>query len=480
MAADPGHLNPAITTASPVHAVADSLFNGLVALDRAGNPVPDLAESWEVTDGPTGPATRVTFRLRDARWHDGTPFTAADVAHTVTHILLRHHARARASLAPVIASIETPDPRTVVFLLRRPHPSLLRQLDVTEAPILPRHLFPGPDPAAEPATNRPVGTGAFRFVSRTRNDRVVTARNPDYFKPALPRAERLVFRVIPEPATALAALSRGEVDYVGRVAPADLARLRETPGITVEAVRGGPGGMNCVMTLGFNLDRPGPAAPGLRRAVALALDRDRMVSRIAFGLGRVPDSPFHGDLAPHALPGVIPRHPDRAAARAALGGIAPAPLTLVAFGAFSRWAELVREDLAAIGLTIRPRLLDPAAMVDTVFARRDFDLTLISYCLGADPEIGLRRMYDSSGIGNVPFANAAAYRSSEADRLLAEAAAEPNTAARAARYHALQRRVAADLPYWWLAETDFAAAWRDGWTGFAPWSGAFAEAASPR
>src|SRR6516164_7070483 len=66
--ADPGHLNPAITTASNVHAVADSLFNGLVALDRELRPVPNLAESWTVSDDNSA----YTFRLApDVHWHDG-------------------------------------------------------------------------------------------------------------------------------------------------------------------------------------------------------------------------------------------------------------------------------------------------------------------------------------------------------------------------------------------------------------------------
>jgi peptide/nickel transport system substrate-binding protein len=62
--ADPGHLNPAITTASNVHAVADSMFNGLVALDRDLLPVPDLAESWTVSDD--GSVFTFTLPCRDA------------------------------------------------------------------------------------------------------------------------------------------------------------------------------------------------------------------------------------------------------------------------------------------------------------------------------------------------------------------------------------------------------------------------------
>jgi peptide/nickel transport system substrate-binding protein len=131
VAGDPGHLNPAISTAGPLHAVAGSLYNGLVALDRDGTPLPDLARSWDISaDGRT-----VTFRLvPGVRWHDGQPFSSADVKFSFDEVLLRLHARARAGLAPAIKAIETPDALTVVFHLHRAHPALLRQLDVTEAP----------------------------------------------------------------------------------------------------------------------------------------------------------------------------------------------------------------------------------------------------------------------------------------------------------------------------------------------------------
>src|SRR5215470_8573782 len=81
--ADPQHFNPGITTASHTHAVADSLFNGLVALARDASPLPDLAQSWNIEDG--GKVYR--FKLaRNVQWHDGKPLTSADVAFTFREI----------------------------------------------------------------------------------------------------------------------------------------------------------------------------------------------------------------------------------------------------------------------------------------------------------------------------------------------------------------------------------------------------------
>ena len=117
IAADPQHFNPAITTGSHTHTVADVLFNGLVALDREARPLPDLAQSWTIEDG--GKTYR--FKLaKGVRWHDGKPLSADDVVFTFREILLKHHARTKASLSPVLEAIEAPDAETVVFRLKRP------------------------------------------------------------------------------------------------------------------------------------------------------------------------------------------------------------------------------------------------------------------------------------------------------------------------------------------------------------------------
>ena len=149
------------------------------------------------------------------------------------------------------------------------------------------------------------------------------------------------------------------------------------------------------------------------------------------------------------------------------------------FPAFARYAELMRQQLAQVGIVLRLKPLDPAAFATAVFAQRDFDLALISYCNGVDPEIGVRRMYHSSAVGNVPFSNAAGYRNSEVDRLFDEAGSSIDTAKRGEAYRAMERIVAHDLPYWWLVETDFTSAWRGAFVDFAPWSGQFAERAAP-
>lgn len=169
IASDPGHFNPAITTGFTQHVVADSMFNGLVGLDENLQPVPDLAERWEVSDD----GRTYTFQLHSrVQWHDGTPFTSADVKFSFEQLLLEYHSRTAAGLSPVLDGIDTPDDLTVVMRFKEPYAPLLQRLDVTEAPIVPRHIYEGTDPTTAEANLNPIGTGPYRFVEYAQGTRL--------------------------------------------------------------------------------------------------------------------------------------------------------------------------------------------------------------------------------------------------------------------------------------------------------------------
>ena len=481
--ADPSHLNPAISTGSHVHAVADSLYNALVELDRDLKPQPDLALRWRVSEG----GTVYTFTLApNVKWHDGTPFTSADVKFTFDEVLLKHHARTKAGIGAVIASIDAPAPDTVVFRLRKPYGALLQLLNVTEAPILPRHLYQGSDPLTSPANLKGVGTGPFKLESYRTDQQVAMVRNPDYFKPGLPYLDRLVFRIVPDANAQTLALLAGEADYLGLVNASDVDRLRARSDLTLAQTAFGTGGGNCINTLGFNLDRKALADLRVRQAIAHAIDREQILRDVQFGLGKVPGAPISSGLTWAHAPGTLARYTPslpRAAELLDAAGLPPGAdgvrltLELLHFPTFNRVGEVIRQNLAKIGIRIVQRPLDRAAFVDAVFTQRAFDLNIISYCNGADPDSGVRRMYMSNNIGSVPFSNAAAYRNPEVDRLFALAAETVNLDERSRHYAEVQKIVAADLPYWWLSETVVTTAWRSRTQGWQPWSGQIAERA---
>lgn len=481
---DPGHLNPAITTAGGVHAVAGLLYNGLVGLTEDLTPVPELALRWEVED--SGRLYR--FHLRPGvRWHDGAPFTAADVKFTFEELLLRYHARTRASLSPVLASIDVVGDLTVELRFHRPYAPLLQQLDVVEAPILPRHVYEGSDPRRHPANTRPVGTGPFRFVSYRPDAEIRYESNGDYFGGA-PHVDAVVLRVIPDPGIQVVALEAGEVDWLFGVPGPDRARLRDASGVRLLQTAINPGGSNCILTLAFNLDGPVLGDLRVRRAIWHAVDREQILERVLFGEGRVATAPISSGIAFAHAEGLGLPLPDTAAAarlleaagwyrnaaglRAARGvpGVAdgtPLVLGFTGFPAHVQYGELLRAQLRAVGVQLQVELLEPAVFAERVFAERRFDTAMVSYCNGTDPEIGVRRIYDSANIGSVPFSNGAGYRDAAVDSLFDLAGSTLDVAERRRFYREIQEIVVRDLPYLWLIESVATRAHSTRCTGFA-------------
>ncbi len=498
---DPGSLNPAATTSGGVHSASELMFNGLVALDANLQPVPELAESWEVLED--GALYRFTLR-EGVLWHDGQPFTSADVKYSFEEVLLTLHSRTQASVGTAIESITAPDPLTVEFRFAQPYAPLLQQLDVTEAPIVPRHIYEGSEPATNPANQAPVGTGPYTFVSYTAGSEIRLARNAEYFETgsdgmALPYLDEVVMRIIPDRASQVNALRAGEVDWLGGVPGAERASIEADPAFGTLQTSINPGGSNCIMTVGFNLDRPVLQDLRVRQAISLALDRRQFVDRVLFGEGRVAIAPISSGIPfAHAddLDGVAAYDPVRAGqlldeagwtqaggtgTRTATGvtGVAdgtPLALGFVAFPTFNQYAELYRAQLAAVGIEITLAPLDPPVFAETVFAQRDFDTNIISYCNGTDPEIGVKRMFLSTNISATPFSNAAAYRNPAMDALFVEAATTVDPGQRSEVYREIQQLAVDDAPYAWVVETTATRVFRSGCQGFGP-SGHFAKTA---
>ena len=480
---DPGHFNPGITTGFNVHAVTGSIFNGLVELDDNANPHPDLAESWEVSDD----STRYTFHLAEGvRWHDGEPFTAADVKFTFENILLNFHSRTRGGLSGILHSIETPDDATVVFNFIQPYAALLQRLNSTEAPILPKHIYEGADDVQTAEANlTPVGTGPFKLESYDIDNEITLVRNDDYFKEGLPYLDRVVMRVIPDQNTQVLALEEGEVDYIWRVPGGDIERLSGDDSIALHNINSGPGGGFCIPTLTFNSDREVFSDLRVRQAIAHAVNRDQLVAQVLFGQGRAATGPINSQMA-FAYSDDVTSYPydvDRANALLDEAGYASdgtrftIDLLVFSFGVFPKYGEVMRQNLAEVGIDVEVMPLDRSAFIPRVFGERDFDANIISYCNNTDPSIGVARMYVSSNIGDIPFSNGAAYVNPHIDVLFDAAASTPDIGQRGELYGEIQKVLTAELPYLWLVEIQFTAGSGANVGGLQPNSGHVAETA---
>ena len=468
--ADPGQLNPAITTNGGVHTAAALLFDGLLSIDSLLAPQPALAVRWEILEA----GARYRFHLRqDVQWHDGQPFVAADVKFTFDSLLLRFHARTRASMAPALLAVDVVDDSTVDFRFRHPYAPLLQQLDANEAPIMPKHLYEGRDALRNPVNLAPVGTGPFRFISYQPNGEIRYAANSKYFG-GEPRIKTVVLRVIPDAATRIIALEAGEVDWLFTVPGPERARLARDTLIGLLPGAVSAGGSNCVMTVGFNLDRAWFRDLRVRRAVAHAVNRSQFLDRVLFGDGKVANAPISSrirfasatDLALPAFDTAMAEQLLDAAGWTRVGrgvriaknvpGIAKGTEFVINFKVLpgqTTYGDLLRAQLRAVGIDLRVVALESAVFGQTVFTARDFDTAIAAYCNGTDPEIGVRRQYVSTSIAPIPFSNMAGYRNPVMDSLFDHAGAALDVDERRRLYRAIQSLAIRDQPYVWLVET---------------------------
>ena len=154
-------LNPALRASTGVYIITSKMIESLVDLDAGGKPVGVLATGWEAApDGKT-----ITFRLREGvKWHDGKPFTSADVQYNAME-LWKTQLNYSTQLQQYLTAVDTPDERTAVFRYSQPMPlNLLLRALCDLGYVVPKHLFAGTNVLENPANTAPVGTGPFRFV----------------------------------------------------------------------------------------------------------------------------------------------------------------------------------------------------------------------------------------------------------------------------------------------------------------------------
>ena len=473
---EPPHLNPAVTTMGSVHAVTGSIYNGLVGLDERANPEPELAERWQVADDGK---TYTFFLRRDVRWHDGVAFTADDVKFTFEELLLKHHSRTRAGLAVNLAGIEVRDAHTVVFRFKHPYAPFLRRLDVSEAAILPRHVYQGKDPLAQALNANPLGTGPFRLAKWQRGESIILERNPGYFRAGKPYLDKVVFRTLPNAPTATVALETGEVDYLWTVPGTELPRLREVKTVSTVRSAAGAGGSYCITTLVPNLRRPPLQNPNVRAALNMAVDRRFIVDRVEFGAGKEARGPIHSQLSwsDPALP-KFTYQPERAAQLLNEAGFLKGEngvrfkLRFVyAQTTSSMLAEALKDQLRRVGVELTLEPVDAATAVERVYLKNDFDLGVASYCNGADPDIGVKRVYHSQNILPIPFGNGAGFSNPQVDTLFDRAAQTLNDRERHDLYRQVQQLLVRELPYFWLVESEGYRAYRSAVKGLKVWTG---------
>lgn len=444
------NLNAAVQSGILTGYPGAQLFASPLRYDDSWTPQPYLAESWEVSED----GLRVTLNLvKNAKFHDGEPLTSRDVAFSVEVIKTNHPFK---SMFAPVERVETPDDHTAVLQLSQPHPALMLAMSGQLMSIIPQHIY-GDVPINEVKTHprnneNTVGSGPFKLVEYKSGEHVILERFDDFFIEGRPYLDRVVMRIIADPAARAIAYENGEL-HMGAFEslPRIINRLKGVDGLTVTPE--GYGGIGPLDWLAMNTTRGPLTDVRVRKAIAYAIDKDFILKALMLGTaaesrtGIHPDSPFYNsDVENYAV------DLERAGALLdeagfPMNGDSRFGLT-IDFG----WPEVkpqveyVKAELKKVGIEVEVRASADFPTWARRMATMDFDLSWDTVFNWGDPVIGVHRTYDSTNIAKGVWSNTQGYANDRVDELMAMAAVESDPAKRKALYDEFQAIIADEVP----------------------------------
>jgi len=479
---DPHSLNPILAQSDDERQIAHLMFDLLLDIDQRGRLVPALAlEVPTRANGGVSPDGRtIIYHLRhDVRWHDGQPLTASDVIFTWQAITDPANDVQSTRGYDLIDLIFAPDSYTVVVRLKHPWPPAVATFftyGTNPMPILPAHLLAERGSLRTSSFNtHPVGSGPYRFVRWERGDRLVFAANDGYFR-GKPKTPTVIVEEVPDVNSALTMLGSGQLDW-SLQSPAQRMALR---GVLHLHFAYAP--FSGFGAIAFNCRKPPFDDVRMRRALTMAIDRSRLSRGITGGQYAVTNSdqpPFSWAYDRSArLPGFDPSKADRALDalgwRRGRDGLrrrngVPLSFTFTTFpegDTAVRTAEYVQQMLRERGIDVAVKKITlaqfylPASAGGLLLSGR-FDLAYITWRTGLDPD-------DSDIVTCHGVANYAGFCDAKLDELELKALSDLDTARRRDAYIAIQRRLAAEIPYDFLYAPRYSFAVQNGVRGFAP------------
>ncbi len=351
----------------------DNVFEGLVRLDPDGNVLPQLAKSWDLSSDNT----QYTFHLvTNAKWHDGTPFTSADVKFSWERAMdpsTNPPNPYGAYWAPV-DTITAPDDHTVVVKLKQYSWNFLFHMTYASAAIVQQNNLP------QIATD-PIGTGPYKFQDWVHGSNLTLTRNEDYWGPKA-KLKTVQFNFITEPSSMTGALTAGQLSIIAQVtAPSTIASLRSNASFVVQEKE--PSGK---IIVAMNNASPRLSDMRVRQAVSAVIDRSAWIQGVASGYAvpigshAVPNKgePYYIDLT-HTNPY------DLRKAKQLLSAAGVSNLTLNLSVPTDLWyaspgAQILVSALQQVGVTAQVQSMQFAQWLSQVFTGpQSYDLTIIDH-----------------------------------------------------------------------------------------------------
>jgi peptide/nickel transport system substrate-binding protein len=453
--ADVSGFIPNITSDGASHEIGNLIYNGLVTRDGNLNFVGELAESWEFSKD----CLDLTFHLRkNARWHDGRPFTADDVVFTYDAMIHPKTPTAYKDDFLAVDRLTVVDPQTVRVHYKQPH---AMALDSWGMWMLPKHRLAAYVPRGTlrdaPENRSPIGTGPYKFREWRAGEKIILTSNPDYFA-GPPYISRVVHRIIPSQATIFLELKARGVD-ASVLTAIQFQRQTDYPAFRKAYNKYRYAG-NTYTYFGFNLKDSRFADRRVRQAFAYAIDKAELIEGVVAGLGAEATGPYKpGTWAYNPNVRRYPYDPARARALLAEAGwkdtdgdgivdrngkpFAFEILTNQGNDERKKVAEVIQSKLRAIGVSTEIRILEWATFIKEYVQKRRFDAIVLGWGIGEDPD--QYEIWHSSKTGPDDL-NHISYANAEVDRLLEQGRIHCTEKDRVPYYRRLQEVLAEDQP----------------------------------
>jgi peptide/nickel transport system substrate-binding protein len=427
-------LDPHIVTAFSSMRRIDLLYNRLVRLNENMEVVPDLAESWDIPNNLT-----YIFHLRKGvKFHNGRELVADDVKYSLERVLDPKTASPGRSYIATISKIEVLDAYTVKITLASPLASLLDALTSNNISIVPREVV-----EEHGNLQRVVcGTGPYMLENWVVDNSMTLVKNPEYFEAGLPKTEKVIFRVIPEEASLLAGIKGGNLDIA---TINDGAAIRQASADKSVVVMSKPG-MN-VRVFSFNNKKAPFDDIRVRQAIALAIDRNEILTMAEYGMGAatgpLPISAKAWAIPPEQLPFGKTDYAKAKQLLAEAGYPNGLSFDIVCSSTYEGGlavAQVIQDQLKNIGIQANLDVVEWGNYIDR-WVKRDF-ATMVELRGGSsEPDRFLyRSLHSTGGVNNFMYAD------KETDALLELGRAQTVIAERKATYDKVQNVLATNVP----------------------------------
>lgn len=448
IAGEPDQLDPHKTTAYFSFEVLENVFDTLVEPDANLEMRPALAESWEVS-----PDQRVwTFHLRrGVTFHDGSPFSAADVVYSYRRII--DEELANVDKFSAVTDVTAVDPATVRITVKQPTPNLLTNLGGFKGMAIVSRA----NVESGQIATHPVGTGPFSFAAATSGDSITLKANPTYWGGA-PKISGVTFRFISEPSTALSALQAGEVDWTDSIPPQRVSQLRDDESLRLTVTPS-----NDYWYMALNEAKAPWNDVRVRQAIAYAIDRDAIVAATSYGTAAknqlaIPDgNPWYTPYDRYSY------DIEKAKSLLAEANATPKSLDMLVTTEYPETvtaAQIVADNLAPLGIAVNIRTVDFATWLDEQ-NNGNFDMLMLGWLGNIDPDDFYYAQHHTDGTSN-----AQKFSDPEVDRLLDAGRVETDRDRRHQDYAKAATLIADKVSYLYLYNSSVIQAWTPALSGY--------------